>query len=33
MWSGSYSSLSEPTAETDRIHSTPSFFMANTLAW
>ena len=32
MCSGAYCSFSEPTADTDRIHSTPSLFIAKTLA-
>ena len=32
MWRGSYFSLSEPTAETERIRSTPSDFMAQMFA-
>ena len=32
MCSGSYSSLSEPTADTERILSTPSDFRAQMLA-
>ena len=30
---GAYFSFSEPTADTERIHSTPSTFIAKTLAW
>ena len=33
MCRGAYSSLSEPTADTERIHSTPSIFRAKMLAW